>query len=40
MISEVKTWDKRYEQSATGSQSGVGTGGMATKIRVAKNMMV
>ena len=40
LISEVKVWDERYETSASGSLSGIGTGGMLTKIRAAKRMML
>jgi glutamate 5-kinase len=39
IISNVKTWDVRYEKSASASKTSVGTGGMITKIRAAKNMM-
>jgi glutamate 5-kinase len=40
LISEVRVWDPRFEAGATGTRSGTGTGGMATKIRAAKNMML
>ncbi len=40
LISEITAWDERYDRGATGTRSGVGTGGMATKIRVARKMML
>jgi glutamate 5-kinase len=40
LISEVKVWDPRYEAAAAGTRSRVGTGGMDTKIRAARNMML
>jgi glutamate 5-kinase len=40
LISEVTTWDEKYEAGATGSLSRVGTGGMVTKILAAKRMML
>jgi len=40
LISEVKEWNATLELGATGTKSSVGTGGMTTKIRAAKNMML
>ena len=39
IVSDIKSWDPAYEKSASSSRTLVGTGGMITKIRAAKNMM-
>lgn len=39
LLSDVLEWDGQLAQSATSSKSLVGTGGMVTKIKAAKNMM-
>ena len=39
ILSEIKGCNAKYEKNATSSRSQVGTGGIFTKIRAAKNMM-
>lgn len=39
ILSDIQGWNSQYEKNATSSRSLVGTGGMITKIRAAKNMM-
>jgi glutamate 5-kinase len=39
IISDIKKWDEEYFKRATSSKTLVGTGGMTTKMKAAKNMM-
>ncbi|MGH7739458.1 MAG: glutamate 5-kinase, partial [bacterium] len=39
ILSDIHAWNPAYERQASVSRTGVGTGGMVTKVRAAQNMM-